>query len=95
MVTERNRDEEIETIVLAAMYEASEQNFYAVKAMKTLLLRSEIDKRAKQLEDVSPEQKEKLRKISFQLLEAERLLGEMINTDKHPTDYIPVTKRIK
>jgi len=90
-----SREIQIEQIVLAAVYEASTDSFFGIKAARVLLLRSEIDRKAKELSDTNPELKEKLEIVSKQLLEAERVLGELVSEDPKPIDYVPLTKNKK
>jgi hypothetical protein len=90
-----SREVEIERIVLGAIYEAQSDSFFSIKATRLLMLRSDIDKRAKELKDMQPELREKLELVSNQLLEAERLLGDLITYDSKPIDYVPVTKKKK
>lgn len=91
-----SREIEIERLVLSAIYEAQNESFYSAKAARLLMLRSDISKKAKEVRDQQPELFEKLELVSTQLLEAERLLGDLIVHDKKAAqNYIPVTKKNK
>lgn len=95
MEHEHDKEAEIEKLVLSAIYEAQSDSFFGVKATRVLLLRSDIDKKAKEIQDTNPELKEKLEIVSHQLLEAERILGELIKEDTKSINYVPITKRTK
>lgn len=90
-----DKEADIERIVLGAIYEAQNESFFGIKATRLLLLRSDIDKKLKEVKDSKPELAEKLELISTQLLEAERMLGGLIEHDIKPIDYTPVTKKTK
>lgn len=92
---EHAREIEIENLVLSAIFEAQSDSFWSIKATRILLLRSDIDKKAKELKESSPELKEKFEIISTQLLEAERVLGELVKLDKAKVNYVPITKKEK
>lgn len=90
--TREDRRQLIEKIVMNTIFEVTNESFFGVKASKLLTLRSDIDKKRKQF-DESPQVAEKLQKVSNCLVEAERLLGELLPYDQQENGYIPMTKK--
>lgn len=88
-----DRREDIEKLVMLALFEAASDSFFGQRAMRVLHLRSDIDKKRKQLEASDPRLAQKLKKISNYLVETERLLGDLLDQDNADSDYIPMRKK--